>query len=113
MNTKTIAGSIALTLAAAGAGYVETRPTVFLVTSTDGGSGSGCVIPDCRSRLLPSGWDEQHAPVDCLAGGPYAMGGPPRWRGCSVFAAEYAVGSECLPARCSVVAGADPLAPVP
>ena len=82
MNTKTIAGSIALTLAAAGAGYVETRPTVFLVTSTDGGS--GCVIPDCRSRLLPSGWDEQHAPVDCLAGGPYAMGGPPRWRGCSV-----------------------------
>jgi len=111
MNTKTIAGSIALTLAAAGAGYVETRPTVFLVTSTDGGS--GCVIPDCRSRLLPSGWDEQHAPVDCLAGGPYAMGGPPRRRGCSVFAAEYAVGSECLPARCSVVAGADPLAPVP
>jgi len=107
MNSKSIIAAIAL---ASGVGtYAVTRPTEFLVTSTDGGT--GCVIPDCHSWLLLSGWDEQHAPVDCLAGGPYAMGGPPRWRGCSVMAAEYAVGSECLPARCSVTAGDDPLAP--
>lgn len=110
MNPKTIAASIAVTLASAGT-YVGTRPTEFLVTAVDGGAPTGCVIPDCRSRLLPSGWDEQHAPVDCLAGGPYSQGGPPRWRGCSVMAAEYAVGAECLPALCSVVAGEDPLSP--
>ena len=111
MTPRTITAAIAVTLASAGTAYVETRPTQFLVTSTD--AGTGCVIPDCRNRLLPTGWEEQHAPVDCLASGPYSMGGPPRWRGCSVFAAEYAVGSQCLPARCSVVAGEDPLAPVP
>jgi hypothetical protein len=107
MNSKPIIAALAL--AAAGVTYVGTRPTAFLVTSVDGGT--GCVIPDCRDRLLPSGWDEQHAPVDCLAVGPYAMGGPPRWRGCAVMAAEYAVGTECLQARCSVTAGDDPLAP--
>jgi hypothetical protein len=106
--TKSITAALAVTLASAGA-YVGTRPTTFLVTSTDGGT--GCVIPDCRSRLLPSGWDPDHAPVDCLATGPYSSGGPPRWRGCSVMAAEYAVGSECLPAHCTVVAGDDPLSP--
>jgi len=112
MTPRTITAAVALTIAAAnGVGYVATRPTTFLVTSTDGGT--GCVIPDCRNRLLPTGWDEQHAPVDCLATGPYAQGGSPRWRGCSVMAAEYAVGAECLQARCSVVAGQDPLAPVP
>jgi hypothetical protein len=109
MTPRTLAASAAIALGAA-TGYVETRPTQFLVTAD---AGTECVIPDCRNRLLPSGWDEQHAPVDCLAGGPYSAGGPPRWRGCSVMAAEFAVGAECLPARCSVVAGEDPLAPVP
>lgn len=111
MSTKSISAVVAFTLAAVGGAYIETRPTTFLVTSVD--SGTECVIPDCRDRLLPSGWDSNHAQVDCLAGGPYSMGGPPRWRGCSVLRGEYAAGTECLPARCSVVAGEDPLAPAP
>jgi hypothetical protein len=111
MTPRTLAASAVLALTAAGGAYVETRPTRFLITSVDGGT--EWVIPDCRSRLQPTGWDERHAPVDCLASGPYARGGPPVWRGCSVFRAEYALGSECLPARFSVAAGEDPLAPVP
>jgi hypothetical protein len=103
--------AVAAVVGVAAGTYVETRPRAFLVTSTDGGT--GCAIPDCRSSLHVDGWDERHAPVDCLAGGPYSRGGPPVWRGCSVFAAEFAVGSECLPSRCSVVAGEDPLEPVP
>lgn len=63
---------------------------------------SPCMIPNCW--LPDGGWDDE-TPVDCKFGGPYSSGGPARWRGCNVGAAEYASGTQCLPVECSVVAG--------
>lgn len=63
---------------------------------------SPCMIPNCW--LPDGGWDDA-TPVDCKFGGPYSSGGPARWRGCNVGAAEYASGTQCLPVECSVVAG--------
>ena len=65
-----------------------------------------CVIPNCWT-LPDGGWDD-NATVDCLAGGPYAVAGQPRWRGCNVLQAAYASGAACVPVECSVVAG-DPI----
>lgn len=54
-----------------------------------------CVIPDCS--MPDGGWDDQHAPVDCLFQYP---GEPQRWRGCNVGARVYSSGAACLPAAC-------------
>ena len=87
------------------------RPEAHYRISVDAGE---CVIPDCRTYLGRGPWDDRHAPVDCLATGPYAGGVDGGvWRGCTVFLAEYATGTACLPARCSVVAGEDPLEVLP
>lgn len=84
------------------------RPQLALRIALD--AGTECVIPDCRTLLGRGAWDEQHAPVDCLAGGPYAPpDAGPVWRGCTAFRAAHAVGFACLPVRCSVVAGENPL----
>ena len=114
MNPKNLALAATLTLGAVG-GTVATldanRPEPHYRISLDAGE---CVIPDCRTYLGRGAWDDRHAPVDCLATGPYAGdvdGGV--WRGCTVFRAEYATGTACLPARCSVVAGEDPLEVLP
>lgn len=67
---------------------------------------SPCMIPD--ARLEDGGWDD-NAPagaIDCLFTGPYGLpDGGPRWNGVNVRPREYAVGSQCLPVECSVVAG--------
>ena len=76
-------------------------------------SGAACVIPDCRTFLGRGDWDEAHGEVDCHFGGPYSQDGGPVWRGCVVGPAEFAVGDECLPVRCSVTAGQNPTEYVP
>lgn len=52
------------------------------------------VIPDCRKP--DGGWDDHHAPVDCveLDGG---------WRGCNVALRSQRVGTQCLDAPTGVV----------
>lgn len=52
------------------------------------------VIPDCRRP--DGGWDDHHAPVDCveLDGG---------WRGCNVALRSQRVGTQCLDAPTGVV----------
>lgn len=103
----------ALALAAAGTGtYLDGhRPAPRILVALD--AGTECVIPDCRGFLGRGAWDEAHAPVDCMAVGPYSPDGGPVWRGCVVMRAEYAVGTACLPARCSVIAGENPVQEVP
>lgn len=54
------------------------------------------VMPDCGPT---------RAPVDCLFGGPYSRDGGPRWRGCNVGRAEFAVGTQCVAAPGEVWAG--------
>lgn len=65
-----------------------------------------CVIPDGR---LPDGGFLDDAPagqIDCRFTGPYGtQDGGPRWNGINVRPREYAVGTQCLPVECSVVAG--------
>ena len=67
---------------------------------------SPCMIPD--GRLPDGGWldDAPQGQIDCKFNGPYGLpDGGPRWRGVNVGPREYAVGSQCLPVECSVVAG--------
>lgn len=66
-----------------------------------------CVIPDCWT-LSDGGWNDD-AVVDCRGTGPYGEfpGGAPRWRGCNVTPAAHAVGTQCVPVECSIVAGDD------
>lgn len=99
----------AVSLAAAGTGtYLDAnRPAPRILVALD--AGTECVIPDCRTLLGRGAWDEAHAPVDCMAVGPYSPDGGPVWRGCVVFRAEYATGNQCLPSRCGVVAGENPM----
>lgn len=114
MNPKTLTAAAVLSVATAGTGaYLDAnRPPLALRISVD--AGAECVIPDCRTLLGRGAFDPAHEPVDCLATGPYAMGADGGvWRGCSVFRAEYATGTACLPSRCSVVAGEDPLEALP
>jgi hypothetical protein len=65
-----------------------------------------CMIPDGR---LPDGGFLDDAPpgqIDCRFIGPYGTAdGGPRWNGINVRPKDYAVGSQCLPVECSVVAG--------
>lgn len=114
MNPRLATALASLAVAAVGTGAAldANRPHLALRIALD--AGTECVIPDCRTLLGRGAWDDQHAPVDCLAGGPYAPSDAgPVWRGCTVFRSEYAVGAACLPARCSVVAGEDPLEVMP
>ena len=63
--------------------------------------------------MLPNGWradggwcEESCGVVDCRGVGPYGeMDGGPRWRGFNVTPRDYAVGADCVPVECSVVAG--------
>lgn len=84
------------------------RPEARYRITLDAGA---CVIPDCRTLLGRGAWVEHE--VDCHAVGPYSQDGGPVWRGCVVMPREYTTGAACLPARCSVVAGEDPLEPMP
>lgn len=60
-----------------------------------------CVIPDCS--LPDGGWNDDGPEVDCRGVGPFGISdGGPRWRGCNVTPASFAVGSVCLPVECSV-----------
>lgn len=114
MNRHLAAALASLSVAAIGTGAAldSNRPPLTLRIALD--AGTECVIPDCRTLLGRGAWDDQHAPVDCLAGGPYAPpDAGPVWRGCTVFRGEYAVGAACLPARCSVVAGENPTEELP
>lgn len=105
---RALSAAAALALASTTVAVVDRmRPPLTLRLAAD--AGTECVVPDCRTLLGRGAWDPQHEPVDCLAGGPYAGGGVPAWRGCTVFRAEYAVGTRCLPSRCAVTAGEDPL----
>ena len=65
-----------------------------------------CMIPDGR---LPDGGFLDDAPagqIDCRFTGPYGTAdGGPRWNGINVRPRDYAVGTQCLPCECSVVAG--------
>src|SRR5512137_393754 len=73
-----------------------------------------CVLPACW--VLPDGgWDAKAgraghpAAPDCRATGPRGLSdGGPRWWGCNVLPSEVAVGTQCLPVECSVVAGDSP-----
>lgn len=66
-----------------------------------------CMLPN-GWKGADGGWDETGT-VDCRFGGPYAeQDGGPRWRGFNVGPREFAVGSECIPVECSVVAGDRP-----
>lgn len=98
--------AVAAVVTAAAGGFVATPEKHLRIEATDG----GCVIPDCRTYLGRGAWDDNHTEVDCHFVGPYSQDGGPVWRGCSVGAAQYAVGSECLPVQCSVIAGEDPTA---
>lgn len=89
------------------------RPPPTAIVTRDAGAMSECVIPDCRRITGRLGWDSNHEPVDCLAVGPYSPDGRPVWRGCNVLRREYSTGSQCLPAKCAVIAGEDPLSEVP
>lgn len=93
---------VAVVTAAAG-GFVATPEKHLRIEAT----GTDCVIPDCRTFLGRGAWDDS-TEADCRFVGPYSQDGGPVWRGCSVGAAQYAVGSECLPVQCSVIAGEDP-----
>lgn len=66
-----------------------------------------CVMPDCW--LPDGGWDD-NAVVDCQGIGPLGQPGTglPRWRGCNTAPAAYAVGTQCVPVECTVVAGDSP-----
>lgn len=67
---------------------------------------SPCMIPD--GRLPDGGWldDAPEGAIDCRFNGPFGLpDGGARWRGVNVGPREYAVGSQCLPVECSVVAG--------
>lgn len=103
MKRQLLAVAAVVTVAAGGLVAVPEKHLVNL--QPDGGS--ACVIPDCRTLLGRGDWDDSQE-VDCRFVGPYSQDGGPVWRGCSVGAAEYAVGSECLPSACSVTAGVDP-----
>ena len=64
-----------------------------------------CVIPNCWT-LPDAGWDDT-AVVDCLGTGiDGPIGGGAIWRGCNVL--HSAVGTQCVPVECSVVAGDSP-----
>jgi hypothetical protein len=73
-----------------------------------------CVLPACW--VLPDGgWDSKAgraghpAAPDCRATGARGTAdGGPRWWGCNVLPSEVAVGTQCLPVECSVLAGDDP-----
>lgn len=73
-----------------------------------------CVLPACW--VAPDGgWDSKAgraghpAAPDCRATGARGLpDGGPRWWGCNVLPAEVAVGTQCLPVECSVLAGDDP-----
>ena len=77
-----------------------------------------CVVPACVAS--DGGWDwlmgePGHEPhPDCLATYPVVQG--PRgedlgtlWPSCRTFDARYAVGTQCIPVECGVVAGDDPV----
>lgn len=107
MNAKTAAATAALLGAAVGSTYVglDESHDAYVLTAVD--AGSECVVPDCRGW---GGWDERHAPVDCLGIG--VMGeadGGPRWNGCVSQPRAYMTGGQCLPSACVLPAGVDPL----
>ena len=67
---------------------------------------SPCMIPD--GRLPDGGWldDAPEGAIDCRFNGPFGLpDGGAQWRGVNVGPREYAVGSQCLPVECSVIAG--------
>jgi hypothetical protein len=67
-----------------------------------------CMLPDPFKHSLDGGWYEG-VEVDCKGIGPYGESdGGPRWRGFNVTPREYAVGVDCLPSACVIVAG-DPV----
>lgn len=117
MTPRQFATAVAVTVSAAGtatvAGLDANRPESHALVTRDAGAMSECVIPDCRRVTGRLGWDPSHEAVDCLAVGPYSQTGRPVWRGCSVLRREYSTGSQCLPAKCAVIAGEDPLSEVP
>lgn len=73
-----------------------------------------CVLPACW--VAPDGgWDSKAgraghpAAPDCRATGARGLpDGGARWWGCNVLPADVAVGTQCLPVECSVLAGDDP-----
>jgi len=68
---------------------------------------SPCMIPNCWTAA-DGGWDD-NAVVDCRFLGPWTESdGGAHWRGCNTGPAQYAVGSQCVPTECSIVAGDDP-----
>lgn len=86
------------------------RPPPTALVTRDAGAASACVIPDCRRVTGRLGWDSNHEAVDCLGVGPLGEAdGGPRWRGCNVGPRQYMRGAACLPSRCTVIAGEDPL----
>jgi hypothetical protein len=66
---------------------------------------SPCMIPN--GWRADGGWcEEECGQVDCRATGPLGLpDGGPRWNGFNVMPREYAVGADCVPVECSVVAG--------
>jgi len=61
-------------------------------------SASSHVIPDCRSP--DGGWDDNHAPVDCLR---RTEDGGTRWAGCNIIRRSEASGTQCLDSPTGVV----------
>lgn len=106
MSKATKAGAVAVALGAALLGVDAAFPPRILAVMR--GADGGCVIPDCRTLGGRGPWDDA-AEVDCRFVGPYSADGGPRWRGCAVGRAEYAVGTACLPSACELPAGVDPL----
>jgi hypothetical protein len=114
VNPKVLAAIAALSVASVGVveGLDQNRPELRLRVAADAGLDSACVIPDCRTFLGRGAWDDKHAPVDCTVTDPFTDGGT-RWAGCNVTRAELAHGAACLPSRCTVIAGEDPLEVLP
>lgn len=101
---KTLA-AVATVAALSVGGLVSVPEKHLRIESAD----AGCVIADCRTYLGRGAWDDSHAEVDCRFSGPPAWpDGGSRWIGCTVGPAAYAVGGECLPVQCSVIAGENP-----
>lgn len=70
-------------------------------------SASKFVIPDCRTGGV---WDDNHAPVDCLATGAFGLpDGGPRWAGCNVLPRASSTGAQCLDAPSHAVTAGERL----
>jgi hypothetical protein len=83
--------------AAVCAAWIDSNPFTRVRTA------SKHVIPDCREA--DGGWNDNHAPVDCLGTGQFGAwdSGAPEWRGCGVLPRALSTGTQCLNAPSGTV----------